>query len=152
MALYVPAGARRRRLVLVAVVALAVGLAVGYVAGRASSPGLADDVAEVQDLAADAATALQRIPIEYEQAVVDEGGESTDTIRSALESAELQLDDAYAEAIWLTDGTRDITDPAFGALQRLVEDRVEASDFEDAVGVLVEQIERIFGITAEAAG
>ena len=39
MAVYVPAGARHRRLVLSVLAALVVGLAVGFVAGRATSPG-----------------------------------------------------------------------------------------------------------------
>src|SRR5512134_3173655 len=110
MALYIPAGARRRRLVLFVVLALVVGLGLGDVGGRATSPGLADDVA----------TALLRIPIEYEQAVAGEGGESTETITGAIERARLQLDDAYAEAIWLADDVRDSTDPAFADLAGMV--------------------------------
>ena len=152
MALYVPAGARRRRLIIGVVVGVVLGLVIGFVLGRASSPGLADDVAEVQALATDATTALQRTPIEYEQAVAGEGGESTDTITSALESAQRQLDDAYAEAIWLPDGASDVTDRAFDDLASLVEDDAPPAEFEQAVEDLVTQIDTTFGVSAEAAG
>jgi hypothetical protein len=152
MALYVPAGARRRRLVLGMVLALVVGLGIGYVAGRATSPGLADEVTDVQDLARDAATALQRIPIEYEQALAGEGGESTSTITGAIDRAERQLGDAYAEAIWLRDDASSITARGFELLAGLVDDGVDAGAFESAIGVLVDQIEGVFGITAGPGG
>jgi hypothetical protein len=152
MALYVPAGARRRRLILAVVGGLLVGLVVGFLAGRATSPGLADDVADVQDLAADAATALQRVPIEYEQAVAGEGGESTDTITGALDRAQAQLDDAYAEAIWLADDASAATDASFDDLRALVREGGPAAEFEAAVGDLVDQIEATFGIEGEASG
>ena len=153
MALYVPAGARRRRVILALVGGVVVGLIVGYLVGRATSPDLADEVAEVQDLAVDATTALQRIPIEYEQAVAGEGGESTDTITGALDRASAQLDDAYAAAIWLPDGgvragpTRRSTE-----LAALVAAGADPSEFEAAVDALVAEIEATFAITADAAG
>jgi len=149
MALYVPAGARRRRLVLIALAGLVIGGVVGFVGGRASAPGLEDEVAEVQELAVDAATSLQRIPIEYEQAVTGEGGESTETIISALQSAERQLDDAYSEAIWLTDAARSITAPAFDVLTEHVRDGDEPDDFEALIGTLVRQIEVVFNVDVE---
>src|SRR5881392_2161222 len=99
MALYVPAGARRKRLVLVGALALIAGLLVGFGVGRATSPGLEDEVTDVQNVAFDAVAALRRIPIEYEQAVVGEGGESTVTITEALDRAQTLLDDAYAQAL-----------------------------------------------------
>jgi len=152
MALYVPAGARRRRLIIGVVAGVVLGLAIGFVVGRASSPGLADDVAEVQGLATDATTALQRTPIEYEQAVAGEGGESTDTISGALDRAQRQLDDAYAEAIWLPDGASAVTDEAFADLASLVVAGAAPAEFEQAVEDLVTQIDTTFGISGEAAG
>jgi hypothetical protein len=152
MALYVPAGARRRRLVLGVVGGVVLGLVVGFLLGRASSPDLADDVADVQSQAVDATTALQRTPIEYEQAVAGEGGESTDTITGALDRAQQQLDDAYAAAIWLPESASSPTDQGFDAIDSLVADEASPTEFEAAVDALVAQIETTFGIADEGAG
>jgi hypothetical protein len=152
MALYVPSGARRRRLVIGIVGGLLVGLVIGFLAGRASSPGLADDVAEVQGRAVDATTALQRIPIEYEQALAGEGGESTAAISAAIERAMGQLADAYAEAIWLDDNAASATNGSFDELTALVVDEADLAEVEAAIDGLVAQIETTFAVTAEAAG
>lgn len=148
MALYVPAGARTRRLVLVGVAALVVGLLLGYLVGRASSPGLPDEVAAVQDLAADAATALERLPIEYEQLLAGEGGESTDTLIDAIERARTQLDIAYTAAIWLPDDSSAATDVTFDGLVVAVEDSIPADAFASGIAEAVGQIESAFGIIA----
>jgi hypothetical protein len=146
MALYVPAGARRKRLVLVGGLALLAGLLIGYAVGRATSPGLEDEVADVHDVALDATAALRRIPIEYEQAVAGEGGESTETITEAIDRAEQLLDDAYAEAIWLADDAHEATDPAFDELRQLVEDEVPPAEFDAAIETLVAQVATTFAV------
>lgn len=152
MALYVPAGARRRRVILALLGGIVLGLVAGYLVGRASAPGLADEVADVQDLATDAATSLLRIPIEYEQSVAGEGGESTETITAALDRAQAQLAEAYAAAIWLPDDASAGTDASFDELVTLVEEGVSPGELEAAIDELVTQIERTFAISAEAAG
>lgn len=146
MALYVPAGARRRRLILTVVAGLVVGLALGFVLGRSTAQGLGDRVDAVKAQAADAATALERIPIEYEQAVAGEGGESTDTIRGAIERAGDQLDDAYAEAIWFGPDARDATDDAFAELARAVDDGVPPDDFATLIDAAVARIQQSFAL------
>jgi hypothetical protein len=146
MALYVPAGARRTRLILIGVLALIVGLLVGFGVGRATSPGLEDEVTDVQGLALDAVAALRRIPIEYEQAVAGEGGESTDTITGAIDRADELLDDAYAEAIWLPDDAHEATDPAFDELRQMVEDEATPAEFDAAIEALVDQVATTFAV------
>jgi hypothetical protein len=146
MALYVPAGARKRRLLLVGGLALVAGLLLGYLIGRATSPGLEDEVSDVQDLALDATAALRRIPIEYEQAVAGEGGESTDTITGAIDRADELLDDAYAEAIWLPDDAHELTDPGFEELDQLAADGADPAEFEAASEALVAQVATTFAV------
>ncbi len=152
MALYIPAGARRRRVVLALVGGVLVGLVAGYLLGSATSPDLADEVAEVQGFALDATTALQRIPIEYEQAVAGQGGESTATITGAIDRARGQLDDAYAAAIWLPAEASSATDASFDELAAMVAADATSGELEAAIQGLVAQIETTYGITAEAAG
>ena len=146
MALYVPAGARRKRLVLVGALALIAGLLVGFGVGRATSPGLEDEVADVQDVALDATAALRRIPIEYEQAVAGEGGESTEPIPEPSDRAEPLHDDAYAEAIWLPDDAHEATDPAFDELRQMVEDEAAPEAFDAAIEALVAQVATTFAV------
>jgi hypothetical protein len=148
MALYVPAGARTRRLVLVGVAALVVGLVAGLFIGRASAPGLSDEVGEVQDLATDVATSIERLPIEYEQSLAGEGGESVETMTVAIDRAKTDLDDAYAAAIWLSDTASSGTDEAFARLTAIVDEDGSAAEFQGAVDDVIGQIETTFGLVS----
>jgi hypothetical protein len=152
MALYVSDGARKRNLVLAAVGALVLGLVIGFVAGRATSTGLEEEVSAVQDEAIAAATGFQRLPIEYEQAVAGEGGESAATIDDAIDSADDQLQSVYSEAIWLPDDASAPTDAAVEDLRQVVADQGSLAEFEAAVDDVVQAIEATFGVTAESAG
>ncbi len=152
MALYVSDSSRKRNLVLGVVGALLVGLVVGFVIGRATSKGLEDEVGAVHDQAVEAATAFQRIPIEYEQAVGGDGGESTTTIDDAIDSADDQLHAVYGEAIWLADDASSDTDAAVADLRKVVEDGGSADEFQAATDEVVHAIEATFGVTAEPAG
>ena len=152
MALYVPAGARTRRLVLVGAAALVAGVVLGYVVGRASAPTFADEVADVQELASAAATALERLPIEYEQLLGGGGGESADTLINALDSARSQLAEAYVAAIWLADDAPSATEEAFDSLLVAVNDSVPAAVFADAIDQAVTRIKATFGIDAGPGG
>ena len=151
MAVYVPAGARHRRLVLSVIAALIVGLAVGVVTGRATSPGLADEVADVQELAVDAATAFERIPIEYEQLLAGGEGESTDTVQDAIDAAEDQLKATYSEAIWLGSDAASETDAAVDELTTVFRDGGSAQDFAAAVDGVVAAIEERFAVRSDQA-
>ncbi len=146
MALYVPAGARRRRLILAIVTGLVLGLALGFVLGRSTAQGLGDRVDAVKAQASDAATALERIPIEYEQAVTDSGGESTETITAAVDRARAQLDDAYAEAIWFDAEASVETDDALDAVSEAVVDEAEPADLASLIDEAVVAIQQRFAL------
>lgn len=146
MALYVPAGARTRRLVLVGAAALVIGLLLGYGVGRASSPGLSNEVADVQARARDVATSIERLSIEYEQSLAGEGGESATTITDAIDRARADLAEAYAAAIWLPEAATAGTDEAFDRLTAKVDDGVSAADFVGGTNDLIGAIESTFGL------
>ena len=152
MAIYVPPSTRRRRLVLLVAVGLVVGLVVGFALGRGTAEGIDDAVGAAQEQAEDAAVALQRIPIEYEQATAGEGGESTETITSAIASARDALHVAFDDASWFGPQPREEVDAELDRLDRAVEDGVAPADFEAAVDDAVRAIEAIFGIDVEGAG
>jgi hypothetical protein len=97
MALYVSAGTRRRRSVVAVVVSAVVAFALGLLIGRQQVPSVDEQVSRVRTHAADIATGIERLDIEYEQVLAGDdtaqGGviEPLDDIRRDLQSS---LDDA----------------------------------------------------------
>jgi hypothetical protein len=152
MAIYVPPTTRRRRLVLLVGAGLVVGLLVGFGLGRATSSGVDDAVSGVRDRATEAGTTLERLPIEYEQAVADSGGESTRTITEAIDRARAQLDRAWRDASWFGPEVRKPVDAALDELDAAAAQRVPAARFGDAIDAAVTAVEGAFGITVTGAG
>lgn len=146
MALYVSAGTRRRRFVLAIIGALVVGLILGLVIGRTSAPTIDGRVRAVRAEAADAATALQRLPIEYSQVLGQAGGESTATIAAAVDSARGQLERTYDKAVWLGADARGATTKAFDAVAAAVRARVDAEGFQQVIDAAVAAIEATFDV------
>ncbi len=151
MALYVSAGTRRRRVVVVATAALLVGLVLGYVAGGAGSPSLSGEVNAVQARAAQATTALERLPIEYEQSLAGAGGESAGTILDALDRVDVKLDEAYGAAIWLPEGSSSTTDAALADLAAAAAAGAPAANFAEGVTSLAGQIALTFALPTPAS-
>ena len=151
MAIYVPQGAKRRRLIMISAGALVLGLLVGYLVGRATAPSLDDAIVDVREQADVAATAFERLPIEYEQALVGEGGESPQTIADAIESARSQLDEAYADATWFGDGASAGTDEALDAVQQAVADGASADEFAAAAAGAAAAIRSTFGVSTDGS-
>ena len=144
MALYIPAGARRRRLVLGVLAGLVVGLVLGVVLGRSSAPSIDERVASVRAHASGAAISLRRLPIEYEQSLADTGGESTATITAAIDAARARLDQAYEQAVWLGPDAGAATDRALEAVERAVADRVDVDQFQLVIDDAVAAIDATF--------
>ena len=105
MALYVSAGTRRRRAVVAVVVAAVAAFCIGLLLGRQQVPSVDEQVSRVRSHAADIATGIERLDIEYEQVLAGQdtaqGGviEPLDDLRRDLQST---LDDAP----WIRGGAR----------------------------------------------
>jgi hypothetical protein len=152
MAIYVPPSRRRRTLILLVALGLVVGLVAGFAIGRGSASGVDDAVAKVRTEAADSAIALERIPIEYSQAVSDSGGESTRTITEAINQARSQLDDTWADASWFGPAARRPVDTKLTALDRAVAAHATPEEFQAAVDAAVRAVETAFGVSVGPAG
>lgn len=152
MAIYVADSTRQRRLLGIAGACLIAGLVVGGAVGRATTSSLEDRVREVKAQAEDAVTALQRLPIEYEQMLAGDGGESQDTVQNAIDSAQDQLREAYSDAIWIGSGAPAGTDAKFVVLSEVVHLAGSAEDFSTAVDAVLAEIEDRFGIDVEPGG
>jgi hypothetical protein len=152
LAIYVPPSTKRRRLVLLVAAGLVAGLVLGFLIGRSTASSVDDAVSKVRDEASDAGVGLQRLPIEYEQAVQGEAGESTRTITEAIARSRADLDDAWADASWFGPDARTPVDAALADLDRAVQAEVPPAEFEAKVGAAVDAIEAAFGVRVEGAG
>ena len=153
MALYVPAGRRRRNLILGLVGALIVGLVIGGVLGRVTAPTLSDKVASVRDSASEVTARLQATPIEYEKQLAgstefQKGG----TVVQSLTDAQQSLRSALDDAVWLSPRQRTTIERRLDDLLALARARVPAARYQDAVATTATFIESSLGITSGASG
>jgi hypothetical protein len=151
VAIYVPPSTKRRRLVLLVAAGLLVGLLLGFAVGRTSAPDLHGKVDAVKEQAEGAAVGLQRLPIEYEQALGQTSGESMATISEAVDRATSQLDEALDDAFWLGPGVRMQLEGLLRELDVVITDHGSEAEFEDSLGRLVERIGTLFGVDTPSA-
>ncbi|MGZ4681742.1 MAG: hypothetical protein ACXWB2_16350 [Acidimicrobiales bacterium] len=147
MALYIPAGRRRRRLIIVGVVAAVVGLTLGAVLGRASAPTTGDAVSSVRADARSIDARLQALPNEFEKVLSGDpqyanGGGPAESL-TAIEADTAAL---ARRAEWLSDDQRTAVAAAVARAQVVAEDRASASDFQTAIDDASTAIEQTFGL------
>ncbi len=147
MALYVPAGRRRRNLILGLVGALIVGLLLGAVVGRLTAPTLSDQVSSVQDSAREITARLRATPIEYQKQLSGSsefrgGG----TVAQSLAEAQATLRDAVRDAEWLGPTQRKQLDAALDPLVASAKVKVPTDRYNELVETAATRIETGFGI------
>ena len=101
MALYISAGRRRRRIIITAAVALAVGLTVGFIVGRAMVTTPREQADSVATTGRDLATRVDALTIEYEQAVDGSGDSVAKGVTEPLVGIDRDLRAVLAKAPWL---------------------------------------------------
>lgn len=92
MAIYVPASRRRRTTIAVAVACAIAGLVLGFVAGRGTSPSLANRVHDVQEHAREATSQLRVVALHEDASTGTEGNALA--LRRAYDELARALDDA----------------------------------------------------------
>jgi hypothetical protein len=150
MAVYTPPGARRRRTIFMVIAAVLVGLLAGLVVGRATSRGIDDAVSGAKRRGSDAVTALARLPIEYEQKLNAQGGETAKTLLESVDAAEALLDDAFDAAPWLTAEQKQAARAAIDSVRADVNDRVSAREFQNRIETASNVVARTFGVSANS--
>ena len=105
MALYISAGRRFRRTLVIAVAAAVVAFAIGWLIGHQQVPSIAERVAEVQQDGESQATGLERLGIEYEQVLA--GTDDLDSsVLQPLDDLRAELQSTMDRAPWLTSDER----------------------------------------------
>jgi hypothetical protein len=136
VALYIPAGRRRRRTAFFAVGALVLGLLIGAVVGRASAPTATEKIKAVQADARNTAAALRVIALHDEAGAVSAQGADDAGIALVLKNTRSDLRDEFARADLLRE---------LDALEAQP-DRMSAQ-FGQAAEKLAANIEATFGTT-----
>jgi len=149
VARYIPVSRRRRNAALVAGAALLVGIVLGWLVGKQSAPSVSSAVHHAQQQAADIAVQLQRLPIEYQQAI-DGGGE--DSIQAGvvapLDDIQASATNAFDDAPWIASVTRANAQDAIAQVRQDALDKVSADEFETAVNDAADAIRSAFGLEA----
>jgi hypothetical protein len=147
MALYVPAGRRRRNLVIGLVAVGVVALVVGLLLGRATAPTVDDRVASVRDDARAVVGALAATPNEYRKQ--QEGStefRAGGGVDQALVSARAELQAALDDAPWLGALDRRAALASLDAVREAERAGVTRARYDAAVQEASDRIQRIFGI------
>jgi len=105
MALYVSAGRRFRRTLVIALAAAVVAFAIGWLVGRQQVPSISNRVAEVQQDSEREATGLERLGIEYQQVLA--GTDDLDSsVLQPLDDVRAELQTTMDRAPWLSNDER----------------------------------------------
>lgn len=148
MALYIPAGRRRRRLIVAVVVAVLVGLVAGWALGRATAPTVADRVASVRSQAQAIDGRLQALPNEYDKVLAGDpqyanGGGPADSLVGIVADTR-QLAD---EATWLSPAQQDAVVAAVEDAQTAASRRQSVAQFGDAITNASAAVNQAFGVS-----
>jgi hypothetical protein len=152
VALYIPAGRRRRRLVLAAVGAAVAGLVLGWALGRSTAPTVADRVDSVRTEARSLDARLAALPNEYDKVLAGDpqyanGGGPADSLTVIV----ADTGDLAGRTPWLTDGQRTAVVDAVAAAQRAAAAAAPASEFADAVAGATTTINQTFGLNGASS-
>lgn len=145
-----PAPGRRRRgllIVVVGLVGLGLGAALGVLGGRATAPTVTDQVATSRSHGNEVIELLRRLPAEYDQTRSGVGGRTDATFASTLDVVRHHLDEAIDATPWF--GSRIITEVQV-SVDRLRADarsHVDAVKFSSDTDRAVDVISKSFGVT-----
>jgi hypothetical protein len=151
MAVYIAPGRSRRRMIAVAAAVAVVALVLGLIIGRATASGVDDAVSSSRRKATDAATALARLPLEYQQATAN-SGETPATVLGALAAARTQAHAAFQASPWLAAADLQSLDSRIDALDATAKARAPQATFEQQIGDATATIATVFRISVAGLG
>jgi hypothetical protein len=147
MALYVPAGRRRRNLAIALIATALVAVVIGFLLGRVTAPTVDDRVSDVQADARGVVGELAATPNEYRQ---QQSGSSEFAqgggVADALANARGSLAAALGDAPWLGAGQRREATDALATVVAAEKASVPPDEYSGTVTRASERIEAVFGI------
>jgi hypothetical protein len=147
MALYVPAGRRRRNLAIALAATAVVAVVIGFLIGRVTAPTVDDRVSDVQADARAVVGTLAATPNEYQK---EQAGSSEfrsgGGVDQALAGARRDLDAAMDDAPWLGTALRREAGDALDTVETAARASVRASEYRGTVTRASTRIEQVFGI------
>ncbi len=147
MAVYIPAGRRRRRLLAAMAGALAVGLLAGGLIGRFSAPDVHDSVKAARARAHTVVDLLDSLPSEYEATRKGAPGKSDTTIQRSIGDIDRSLAAAIAKAPWLGSSTKRDLGAALSRLRSDAAAKLDAVSFAADVRRATGLVSASFGIS-----
>ena len=145
MAIYVPQARRRRKVILVGVAGLVVGVLLGVAAGRSSAPTIEDRVRSVRTEARAIASQLRVVSIHEGEGAASLTGGGDAGAELALQRTEANLRGLFKRAPWVTSKTSAELISETTALRSAAPSRARTEDFAKEVDALADKIERTFG-------
>lgn len=151
MALYVPAGRRRRRAALLAGAALVVGLGLGLIAGRATAPDVGERVHATQREASVVTAELRVLSLHQEAGAASQTTGGDNGAAFAIRRAKTDLTAALDDAPWITSATRQ---QLLASLDDLLAEAGDAEGpaFAEAVDNAAGDIDAAFGMASSTTG
>lgn len=148
MAIYVSAGRRLRRTIVIAAVAAVVAFGLGWLFGRQQVPSVDDRVAESRAAAQNIATGLDRLDIEYEQVLTGTDGETVERgVLEPIDALRADLQRAMDRAPWITGPQRSAALDAMLATRAVAADGASLDDFRSSAATASALVRDTFGVT-----
>jgi hypothetical protein len=145
MAVYVGSSKRRNRTRGVAIVALIIGIAIGFAIGRDTATTIDDKIASGRSGGRDLVAALDVLPLEYEQAI--SGSSETNLIADTVKRSTARLPAALDGAPWLGPAQRSEATAAVRSVEAAATAKVAPRVFKRAVTRAGATLQKIFGLS-----
>lgn len=150
MAVYIPAGRRRRRVAVLVAVGVIVGVVVGLLVGRATAPDFHEGVSHARDRAGDVIDVLDSLPSEYAALHKGQAGKSTASILHGVDDADTKLRAAIGKAEWLGPSGKQRLHAGLETVRADVTSHAAPSKLEADVRAATKVIDDEFGIPPAA--
>ena len=152
MALYIPAGRRRRRLAIIVAVTAVVSVLIGVGIGRVTAPTAADGARQAKEVVTQVTGQLAALPIHYEQAAKGETDKAAfqASLVAALDRVDTDLEVALGDAAWMDDAAKNGVRQKVAAVRAASSSGADPAAFQAAVDDAVTTLETMFGERAPA--
>ena len=148
MSLYISVARRQRRTIAWAVAVGLVTLVLGLLLGHQQIPSIGDRVASVQAAASEIATGVERLDIEYEQALAVSGADTvTAGVVVPLDELRARLQHTMDEAPWLAPSQRHALLDSMAELRSGALDSISLADFRTRADSTGQLVRTAFGAT-----